>query len=271
MIIDRRFSFRNQADNAFTMIELLVVIGIVGVLIAILLPAVQAAREAARQVNCKNHLHQIGIALHSYHDVHRSLPTGCFEWRYFRAPPTLRQFAWSAFLLPFIEQQPLHERIDFGLPFDAPKNADAAATRVGTYECPTAPQRQLIRAQTDYAGIFGELLVDNEQDDGVFLYEKPIRFVDILDGLTNTLIIGEDVGGPDSEWINGRNVFAQAFGVNDIEAPPFDNEIRSLHGGGAMVLFADGRTVFLSESIDRTLLGRLITRAKREPVDTTNL
>ncbi|MDA8745189.1 DUF1559 domain-containing protein [Rubripirellula amarantea] len=251
-------------SRGFTLIELLVSIAIIGILVAMLLPAVQATREAARKTTCKNHLKQIGLALHAYHNAHRSLPTGCIEWRGFMAPPTHRQFAWSAFLLPFIEQQSLHDSIDFSLPFDSERNRVAVRTRVAMYECPTAPDRNLIRGQTDYGGLYGERIVDTDPSDGCFLYDKTISFRAIRDGLTNTLAVAEDVGGPDSEWINGRNVFVQAWGINDHEAWVGDNEIRSLHPGGAMVLFIDGRTLFMTESIDKSLLGKLITIAKGE-------
>lgn len=249
-----------------TLVELLVVIAIVGTLASLLLPAVQAAREAARQVACKNNLRQIGIALHSYQDAYRTLPTGCIEWRAWRSPPTNRQFAWSALLLPFLEQQPLHASIDFSVPFDSNRNAAAARTRLNIYECPTADNRNLVRGQTDYGGLFGELIVDREQDDGVFLYERSIRFREITDGLTNTLAISEDVGGPDSEWINGGNVFVQSGGINDPKAWIGDNEIRSRHGPGAMVLFVDGRTHWMAQSIDMITLGQFITRAKGEVI-----
>ncbi len=264
-------NFASGSRRAFTLVELLVVIAIIAVLVSLLLPAVQAAREAARRASCKNHLHQIGIALHLYHDAHRTFPTGCIEWRSFRGSLSRRQFAWSALLLPFIEQQALHAQIDFTQAFDAPVNAPAAKQRIEVYECPSAQTRNLVRAQIDYGGLYGELLVDREQDDGVFLYDRSISLADITDGLTNTLVSGEDVGGPDSEWINGKNVFVQAFGINDPLAPSFDNEIRSAHGAGAMVLFADGRTIFLSQTIDKILLGRLITRAKQEVVDVSDL
>lgn len=251
----------------FTLVELLVVIGMIAILVGLLLPAVQAAREAARKASCKNNLHQIGIALHSYHDTHRTLPTGCIEWRGYKAPITNRQFAWSALLLPFLEQQNLHAQIDFRVPFDAPINASSAATRLSVYECPSADNRNLVRGQSDYGGLYGESMVDRDSSDGMFLYDRSIAFRDVTDGLSNTLAVSEDVGGPDSEWINGRNVFVQSGGINDPNAWIGDNEIRSRHGPGAMVLFVDGHTVFMAQTIDVKLLGSLITRAKGEIVD----
>ncbi len=252
--------------GGFTLIELLVVIAIIGVLVGLLLPAVQAAREAARKISCKNNLKQVGLALHAYHNTHRSLPIGCFEWRGFRAPPTHRQFAWSAMLLPFLEQQPLHGQINFSIPFDAPANAKAAETRVAAYECPSALERDLVRGQSDYGGLFGETLLDRNPATGLFLYEQSVRFLEITDGLSFTIAVAEDVGGPDSEWINGRNVFVQAHGINDSAAWIGDNEIRSLHTSGAMVLYIDGHVKFVTESIDKRLLGSLITRAGREVI-----
>ncbi len=260
---------RHRATNVrqgFTLIELLVVIAIIGILIGLLLPAVQAVRESARKISCQNNLKQVGLALHSYHNVHASLPTGCIEWRGWNSPPTHRQYAWSAMLLPFIEQQSLHEQIDFNIPFDSPQNAEAAATRISIYECPTAPSRELERGQTDYGGLFGERLVDSNPATGLFLYEVAIPFKDIKDGLSYTLAVAEDVGGPDSEWINGRNVFVQAHGINDSEAWAGDNEIRSLHGGGAMLLYSDGHTQFLTENVDKQVLGALITRRRGEVI-----
>ena len=256
-----------RRNAAFTLVELLVVIAIIGILVGLLLPAVQAAREAARKTTCKNNMRQIGIALHHYHDTHHSLPTGCIEWRGFGGSPKLRQFAWSALLLPFLEQQNLHKQIDFRVPFDAPVNAAAAAVHISVYECPTAPRRtDLVRAQTDYAGLFGERIVDRKPDDGVFLYDKRIAFRDIRDGLSNTLAVSEDVGGPDSEWINGKNVFVQSGGINDPNAWSGDNEIRSKHTGGAMLLFCDGHVQFVTENIDKIILGGLITRRGGEVI-----
>jgi prepilin-type N-terminal cleavage/methylation domain-containing protein len=255
---------RRRRLSGFTLVELLVVIGIIGVLASLVLPAVQSTREAARKMGCMSNLRQIGLGLHGYHDVYQTLPPGCLEWRGYRAPPTHRQYAWSAFILPFIEQQSLHQKIDFSKPFDSSLNASAAQTRLPIYECPSSPDRQLLRGQSDYGGIYGESMLDREPDDGLFQYERAFAFREIRDGLSQTLAVSEDVGGPDSEWINGRNVFVQSGGINDRSVWIGDNEIRSLHGSGAMVLFIDSRVEFLSDSIDKMILGTLITRDKGE-------
>lgn len=254
--------------RGFTLVELLVVIAIIGVLVGLLLPAVQFAREAARQTTCRNHQHQIGLALHAYHNAHRALPIGCLEWRAWRAPVTRKNLAWSAFLLPFVEQQSLYEKIDFEYAYDHANNAEAAKTAVNVYLCPTAIPKGGPRGEISYGGLYGELLVDRRSNDGMFLYDRTMRFRDCLDGLSGTIATGEDVVGPDSEWINGGNVFVQAHPINDPTAWIGDNEIRSLHPAGAMVLFLDGSVHLLNQSIDTKVLGQLITRDGRETVTT---
>lgn len=253
-----------QARDAFTLIELLIVVAIVGILVSLLLPAVQFAREAARQANCRNHQHQIGIALHNYHNMHRSLPIGCLQWRPWRGPKTRKNLAWSAMLLPQMGEQALYEAINFDLAFDHAENATAAATVVESYLCPTEIPQGGLRGEISYGGLFGERLVDRRIDDGCFLYDRVLRFRDCLDGLSGTMATGEDMVGPDSEWINGGNVFVQAHGINDDRAWAGDNEIRSLHPAGAMVLFLDGSVHLLNESLDVKVLGQMITRDGRE-------
>jgi prepilin-type N-terminal cleavage/methylation domain-containing protein/prepilin-type processing-associated H-X9-DG protein len=256
--------------SAFTLVELLVVLAVIGILVGLLLPAVQAARESARKASCKNNLKQIGLALHQFHHDKGRLPIGCVEWRGMGGDPRDRQLAWSAYLLPYLEQSNLFEAIDLGRPFDAPENAGVAATRVQVYLCPSAPRRDQQRGPTDYGGLYGERMVTRQPDDGVFLYDTAIHFEDVRDGLSQTMAVAEDVGGPDAEWINGNNVFVQSGGINDPNAWSGDNEIRSQHSAGAMVVFLDGHVSFLADSMDKLVLGGLITRNGREVVAETS-
>lgn len=252
---------RSLRSEGMTLVECLVSMGIIAILTGLLLPAVQFAREAARRVHCKNNVRQIGIALHNYHTALGTLPTGCLEWRRPNGPRTQRQLAWSAFLLPYLDQGVLHGRIDFGAAYDAPINAEAARQPVATYLCPTASHPvTAIRGATDYGGLFGETLVTRPSDDGSFLYERSLRFADFADGLSQTIGVAEDTKSPDREWINGRNVFVQSGGVNDPRAWIGDNEIRSDHPDGAIALYLDGHVSFLPQTIDKTTLGTMITR-----------
>ena len=244
-----------------SLVELLVAIGIIGVLVSLLLPAVQAAREATRRIQCQNNLKQIGLAIQNYESAYRTMPPGCLQWRPFRGDPKLKNFAWSALILPNMEETNLHRLIDFNYAFDHPANQNAGRTSIPTYQCPSVPFRITQRGRTDYGGLYGQrITVQSETDNGVLIYNRPIRYREVRDGLTNTMIVSEDTGGSDGEWINGNNVFEQSGGINDPNAWIGDNEIRSKHPSGAMALFCCGRTQFLSNSTDRKALAAMITR-----------
>lgn len=261
--------------RGFTLVELLVVIAIIGVLIGLLLPAVQAAREAARRASCTNNLRQIGLGLHNYHQAMGCFPPGGIEHRATINPKTGkpygaagRQLAWSLFLLPYVEQQPLYEEIDTGKPFDAPENAEAAKTILAFYICPSATnQRELRqgRGPCDYGGIYGERITGpNNPPKGMMLYDRSLTVADVTDGTSSTIVVSEDSGFRDGQWINGLNVFDQAYAIN--QAPAFENDIRSKHPGGANALFTDGSVHFLKETMDLKVLAALCTRAGGEIV-----
>src|SRR5262249_2889713 len=108
--------------RAFTLIELLVVITIIGVLIALLLPAVQSALEAERRAQCVNNLNQLGLALHNYHSAHQTLPPGYVSNFDSSGNDTGPGWSWAAMLLPQMEQRPLFDAINFGTPIEAPSN-----------------------------------------------------------------------------------------------------------------------------------------------------
>ena len=273
-----RAPYSQTGRNAFTLVELLVVIAIIGILISLLLPAVQAAREAARRISCSNNLRQIGIGLHGYHGVHQCFPPGGIELRMPLNNLSKRQIAWSAFLLPFIEQNSLHQQIDFTKAFDHEDNAEAAANVVMTYICPSVSRSSYLvdgRGATDYGGIYGERIQfpgeparQNNPPKGVMLYDRAISIVEITDGTSHTLIISEDGGWPDGQWINGRNIFDQAYAINFPPDPENgiypENEIRSDHPGGANGVFCDGSVRFLTESMDLRTLAAICSRAGGE-------
>jgi len=261
----RRQALRPKSRVAFTMVELLVVIAIIGLLVAVMIPAVNTARAAARRASCTNNLRQIGMGLTSYHSAKQAFPPGGIEWRP-PGDPTKRQLAWSVYLLPFVGEQALYDQVDLTTPFDSPENADAASTIVSIYVCPSSQRgAQLVRGRgpSDYGGIYGERIVSrNDPPQGPMLYDRRISSDEITDGLSNTLIVGEDSQFGDSQWINGRNIFDQAFAIN--AAPALENDMRSEHGPGANGLLADSSVRFLSENTELTVLAAMCTRAGGE-------
>lgn len=264
-----RSTVRAGSRRAFTLIELLVVIAIIGVLVALLLPAVQVARESARRMQCASNLKQIGIALHGYEVQYNTFPPGGWEWR----PPrntTKRQIAWSALILPFFDQRPLFDALNLNLPFDSPVNTTGAATVISSYLCPTYARSDFERllqdrGACDYGGMYGQRITGpNNPPNGAMIYDRAFRAAQLRDGLSNTIQVGEDSGFPDGQWINGLNVFDQAFPIN--QAPAFENDLHSQHSGGAHALFADGSVRFLKESLAPKTLAALCTRAAGEVV-----
>ena len=144
----------------FTLVELLVVIAIIGILVGLLLPAVQAAREAARRMQCSNNLKQIGLALHNYHDGHRSFPKVWYYWNG-NSNGTDKQPAgfysglgWRVMILPFMEQGNLYNQFNFSLPIHSnvgtPSNLSLVQTPVQTYLCPSDPVGPLTKSGNQY-------------------------------------------------------------------------------------------------------------------------
>lgn len=262
---------------AMTLIELLVVVAIIGLLIALLLPAVQAARESARRARCQNKLRQIGLGLHAYHNACRSLPVGCVERRWGTSAAWLKkkQFAWSMYLLPYLEQGNLYDQIDQDAPFDSPANKAIAAQVIDVYLCPSQPRPKLLtagRGPCDYGGMAGEIItkktpwnrLDADLRVGVMIHEIGIPLRRISDGTSQTIAVAEDTGFGDGQWINGLNIFEQAYGIDRVPKGFADNEIHSQHARGAFALFCDGSARFLESTIDLAPLAALCTRAGSE-------
>ncbi len=222
-----------KRKSAFTLVELLVVIAIIGILIALLLPAVQAAREAARRLQCANNLKQIGLAIHNYHAVHGVLPISISYYQdHDPTSPleTLTGKGWVIGILPFMEQQVLYDQFIPGFTgyfrdgkgLKNPACRDAMKTQLPVLHCPSDPSTGktftehpqwsgIEVATTSYKGVLGDSRLGGsgsvhqgtEPDchntcgcNGLFYrytYREPKRIADIRDGTSNTLMVGEDV------------------------------------------------------------------------------
>lgn len=294
---------------ALTVVELLVVFALLAILIALLVPAVQNVRAAADRVQCVHHLKQIGIALQHYHESMNRLPPGL------EVGDQYWYLGWMARLLPYMEQVPLAQTIDpeyarspnpwgnFTKPdFGGILPHIGVGTEMALYKCP-ADSRTLVASPVDFGfGNFGTVAFTSYlgisgtgggADDGVLYCFSKVRMIDILDGASNTLMVGERPPSADlifGWWYAGAGY--DEFGTGDVimgareadyatafECPTDNIGLRpgdvanncdqthfwSLHPGGANFLFADGSVRFLTYGVDE-LLPALSTRAGNEAI-----
>ena len=246
--------------RAFTLIELLVVIAIIGILIGLLLPAVQKVREAAARLQCKNNLKQIGLAFHSYHGANESLPSGFKSKGMFVDDPNSYGpgWGWGAYLLPHLEQDNLYRQIDFTRDISDPVNAKPRATKLSVFRCPSdSPKGDTFLVPNgsgnpicdvafgNYVGMGGIYEVSGYPDTsngspGVLLRNSKFRFTDITDGTSNTLFVGERASkqSPMTTWVGA---------VSGSVIQQTNNPALGVEGPGILVLtnsgeIAEGRT-----------------------------
>jgi prepilin-type N-terminal cleavage/methylation domain-containing protein/prepilin-type processing-associated H-X9-DG protein len=253
----------SRRQSAFTLVELLVVIAIIGVLIALLLPAVQAAREAARRMQCANHLKQIGLALHAYHDKYDVLPFAC-------GYPTAMTGTWASFILPELEQQAVYDMLDFNVRLSDTINHAAVTMRIDAFICPSDPasanpiftDRECLSTIFNprealglwYPVSIGPTAPDNcvfcsyvgkptdpnnycclgrsygymDSSVGMFgRHPKGLKFADVTDGLANSFAAGESLP---SECVY-CSVYANNFPLASTEIPLNTFEVASAAGG----------------------------------------
>jgi prepilin-type N-terminal cleavage/methylation domain-containing protein/prepilin-type processing-associated H-X9-DG protein len=209
------YPLSRRRPAGFTLIELLVVIAIIAVLIALLVPAVQKVREQAARTQCMNNLKQFGLALHNYEGQHHAFPPG-------RTTVTPEN-SWSAYILPYIEQNSVAQIYNLSKDWNDPANYPAIRTQLILFNCPSMPQGErldtTIVAQPacgDYSTVsaiktfvaincFGYNPKGNADDPcliGALIKDNVTRMTDITDGTSNTIMVAEDAGRPDL-WIYG--------------------------------------------------------------------
>jgi prepilin-type N-terminal cleavage/methylation domain-containing protein len=282
--------------RAFTLVELLVVIAIIGVLVALLLPAVQAAREAARRVSCMNNTTQLSLAMHSYDFHHEELPSGVINPDGpIRNEPVGQHVSWTIQVLPYLEQNALWRKFDQEKGAYAPENAEVRKTVVSVLMCPSYAGTEKNKEDTIARGTYAGCHHDSEapidaNNNGLLFLNSHIRYSDIYDGSSQTILIGECLPAEDPldmGWVSGTRATLRNTGA--IEHPrrrnqPIDGQpaetpneqlgstyvggFGSYHSGGVSVIaFADGSTRSISESIDREILRRMGNRADGEIID----
>jgi prepilin-type N-terminal cleavage/methylation domain-containing protein len=199
---------------AFTLVELLVVIAIIGILIAMLLPAVQAAREAARRVSCQNNLVQLSIAVQNYEMAHEVLPSGVKD----AAGPIASvgqglHHGWIIEILPYIEQSNAHAKVDFASSVYGPKNSPVAKLTIRPLHCPSDATQ--INNASNYAGCHHDVEAPIDVDNhGVMFLNSQVRFADITDGASYTIFLGEKlVDSNDLGWMSGTRATLRNTGT----------------------------------------------------------
>lgn len=272
----------HRRERAFTLVELLVVIAIIGILVALLLPAIQAAREAARRTECNNNLKQIGIGLQNYHDTFGVLPPGGFSGG--------NQLSWNVLILPFIEMSALYDEVNVNATgYDSADNI--ADEMIDGYICPSAPGSIWMQNgsttlyTTHYYGIMGPKGTNAAGGtysytntgvhggyalQGVLTRQTPHALADVLDGTSNTFLTGEiswvktESGVNNTgyrKWTRGAasDHVASAKNVQyGIRVRPYgsgfstfnDISFGSQHPGGCLFVLCDGAVKFVSEDVD---------------------
>jgi prepilin-type N-terminal cleavage/methylation domain-containing protein len=298
---------RRCRKDAFTLVELLVVIAIIGILVALLLPAIQAAREAARRSQCVNNFKQTCLALHNYAVAHNSFPPGD---QYFDPVcyPEDKAFnmgkGWGMSILPYVEEDSIDSAFRKQDPGAYPgvysvNNIKLGTNRIAAYVCPSDPQDESINVGTNpnngkpilwwkvnIAGVADSRTAwsDNLQcpkvdADGTLMNKKAIQIAKITDGTSKTFMLGEVTGGElgsNAGWVWVHFDVASPFwGINGVGTIPGtgvyqrtgDDGFSSFHPSGCHFALSDGSVQFVNDSIDATVLEAYCTRAGGEAIN----
>jgi len=221
-----------------------------GVLVALLLPAVQSAREAARRAQCSNHLKQIALAFHNYHDVY-----GTFPPAYIPDEDGQPKHSWRILILPFLEQSHIYDEYDFDEPWNSPHNLAVTNQAIPAYTCPSTPGGMPGSTETSYMVITGPSTV--------FDGDKACKLSEILDGTSNTLMVVE-VFGTQVNWAEPQDLDAST--ITYPLGSPGGNSPASRHPGGLMVALCDGAVRFISNDTAPQTFHALMTKAGQERI-----
>jgi type II secretory pathway pseudopilin PulG len=199
-----------------------------GIMVALLLPAVQQAREAARRTQCKSNLKQIALALHNYHDTYGSFPPAV-TYNSDGQP----MHSWRVLLLPYLDSSPLYSQYKMDEPWNSPNNSAVTANLPPVYSCPSNPNI-MKDGHTHYVALDGPQSVMNSK--------RPCRIRDIVDGPSSTLMVVEarDSG---VHWAEPKD-----FDIGQFTGPA-PNGMSSFHTGGFHAAFADGSVKFISDNL----------------------
>jgi len=285
--------------RAFTLVELLVVIAVIGILIALLMPAVQMVREAARRVQCSNNMRQAGIALHLYHDSNKRFPPG---WSG-DSPEGEPGWAWQAMILPYIEKSNMADSINFNIPVDDEVHHDVRQAVIPIYLCPSDGEPAVVDisfieddghshfrgpllpvdeddhdhehdehvmvSRCNYSGVFGsnEIHVDPRRGNGTFYFNSRTAFKSFRDGTSTTIIVGErrsDRGAVTWVGIVPGIDEPMARIVGSADHPPNHRDghfedFRSHHPTGANFVSGDASVRMIHNQIDAETFQALAT------------
>ncbi len=286
--------------RAFTLVELLVVIAIIGVLIALLLPAVQQAREAARRMQCTNNQKQLGLAMHNYHDTYQKFPPGYFVGvNQTGTTYNYKRYCWMQSILPFIEQAALADLLQPQINAqDLPWTWNGRETVVEGFMCPSEPTAPKVNTRGfhgNYLAVHGGQSLKHGDNDrnalGMFYVESTTRFADITDGTSNVAMLGETILVPDDNdrrgayymtgWNTANATLAlrdtpnstlpdtgNSSAMQDYKFAPFQHSsdwvrvnARSFHPGGVIITRADASVRFVGETVDLTTYRNFGNRA----------